>query len=308
MIAAGLSYVKFALPNVGPAPDMQIEGTMAQIERGEYLANNVMVCMECHSQRDWTLFLAPPKPGTKGIGGEVHDQRLGFPGKYVSSNLTPYHLSEWTDGEIFRAITSGVDRDGNALFPIMPHPNFGQLDEEDIKSVIAYIRTLESVEYDTDPSESDFPMNFIINLIPQKAYLKPAPPKSDLVAYGEYLSISAMCATCHTQQDDKGAFIGPEFGGGMSFKLDDGSIVRSANLTPSPTGIGTWTRESFIQRFKEYADSTYVPHVVNEGDFQTTMPWSSYSHMTEDDLAALFEYLQSLTPVDNIVEKFTPSI
>lgn len=307
LIIIAISYVKFALPNVGPPPNITIEGSPDQIARGEYLANNVMVCMQCHSQRDFSLFGGPSKPGTSGIGGEPHDQSMGFPGSYISTNLTPYHLSEWTDGEIFRAITSGVNRDGKALFPIMPHPNFGQLDEEDIKAVIAYLRTLESVPYEPAPSKSDFPMNFIVNFMPKKATLKQAPSKSDMVAYGQYLVTAGSCRSCHTNHDSKGNPFGPEFGGGMEFHFPDGSILRAPNLTPHNSGIGNWTAEQFVDRFKTYSDSSYVPHKVNQGDFQTVMPWFSYTNMTKEDLTAIYEYLKSNPPADNVVEKFTPA-
>ncbi len=301
-----LTYVKTALPNVGPAPDLYIENTAGQIARGKYLANNVMVCIECHSQRDWSLLNAPSKPGTRGMGGEVHGQRLGFPGKYVSTNLTPAALSDWTDGELFRAITTGVNRRGKALFPIMPHHNFGQLDEEDIKAVIAYLRTLTPIEYTPDPSKSDFPMNFIINTIPQKAQLKPIPSRENTLEYGKYLVTAATCYDCHTQQKN-GAYIGEDFAGGSEFPLEDGSVVRSANLTPHITGLGSWTEDAFVSRFKMYSDSNYVAHKVQAGDFQTVMPWSTYSGMKEDDLKAIYQYLKTIEPVENVVTKFSSS-
>jgi mono/diheme cytochrome c family protein len=303
-IALLLSYVKLGLPNVGPAPEMHIEGTAGQIARGEYLANNVAVCMECHSQRDWSLQTAPSTPGTRGMGGEVHGQRLGFPGKYVSPNLTPFALSDWTDGELFRAITTGVSKNGRALFPIMPHHNFGRLDEEDIKSVIAYLRTLEPIEYTPEASKSDFPMNFIINTIPQKAQLAPMPAPENLVEYGKYLVTAGTCYDCHTQQKD-GTYIGADFAGGSGFTLEDGSVVRSANLTPHATGLGSWTEEAFISRFKVYSDSNYVAPKVEVGDFQTVMPWNTYAGMDEQDLKAIYHYLRSLEPVENEVVKFT---
>lgn len=307
LILFGLSYIKLALPEVGPPPDIMIEGTEEQIDRGDYLANGVMICMQCHSQRDFSRFAAPSKPGTRGIGGEVHGERLGFPGKYVSTNLTPYHLGTWTDGEIFRAITAGVNREGKALFPIMPHPNFGQLDEEDIKSVIAYLRTLSPVSFEPEPSHSNFPMNFIVNLIPRKPEFTSIPDRSDRVALGAYLVTAGSCRSCHTKQDDKGGFIGPEFGGGMEFTLIDGSVVRSANITPHPTGIGNWSKEDFIQRFRKFTDEEKSGHKVDPGDFQTVMPWNSYAKMTTEDLGAIYSYLRELTPAEHTVEIFTRS-
>lgn len=305
ILIIGASYIKIALPDVGDAPDMAVDMTASRIARGRYLADNVMVCMQCHSQRDWTKFAAPLKPETKGAGGEIHDQRLGLPGKYVSTNLTPYALADWSDGEIFRAITTGVNKDGKALFPIMPHHNFGKLDEEDIKSVIAYLRTLKPIQYNPESSSSDFPMNFIVNFIPQKAMLKPAPSSGDKVAYGKYLTTAGTCFDCHTKQDAQGNFVGPHFGGGNEFRLEDGSVVRSANITPHTTGIGNWSSQMFVQRFKFFQDSSYVAHRVGEGEFQTVMPWNTYAGMAEEDLLAIYEYLKTIPPADGVIEKFT---
>ena len=54
-----IAYIKIALPNVGPAPQMTIERTEARIKRGNYLAKSVMACMDCHSQRDLAVHHAP---------------------------------------------------------------------------------------------------------------------------------------------------------------------------------------------------------------------------------------------------------
>lgn len=302
-----LAYIKFALPDVGPAPELKIEITPEKIERGNYLANHVMLCMDCHSTRDWSSFSAPMIPGTEGKGGETFDQKLGFPGKYIAPNITPFNLQNWSDGEIFRAVTTGVSKDGRALFPIMPHHLYGQLDKNDIEAVITYIRNLKSIENKTEVSSSDFPMNFIINTIPKKATFINIPQQSDKINYGKYMITAAGCMDCHTKSEN-GEFVGELYAGGFEFKLQDGSVVRSANLTPDKTtGLGNWTIEQFVNRFKIYADSSYVYLKVAPSKFQTTMPWTMYSGMTKADLEAIFTYLQSLTPVKNQVEKFTPS-
>ncbi len=97
-----LSYVKLALPKVADAPDLQIEITPEQLERGEYLSMYVSGCIECHSQRDWNTFAGPVAPDTEGSGGEPFTREMGFPGEYYPSNITLVGLSDWTDGEIFR--------------------------------------------------------------------------------------------------------------------------------------------------------------------------------------------------------------
>ena len=68
-IAAALSYVKFALPNVGAAPDLHIAITPERVQHGEYLANHVSLCMDCHFTRDWSKFSGTMIPGTNGKGG-----------------------------------------------------------------------------------------------------------------------------------------------------------------------------------------------------------------------------------------------
>lgn len=308
LIAGLLTYVKTMLPNVGDAPELKVEMTPENIERGHYLANHVMLCVDCHSKRDWSLFSGPMVAGTEGKGGETFDQKLGFPGKYVAPNITPYGLKDWTDGEIFRAITSGVSKDGRALFSIMPHHNYGQLDKNDIEAVIAYIRSLSPIENKPELSSSDFPMNFIINTIPKKPAFTNIPSTSDKINYGKYMITSAGCVDCHTKQE-QGKFVGELYAGGFEFKSPDGSIVRSSNLTPDKeTGIGNWTSQQFVSRFKMYADSAYVNAKVSPSAFQTTMPWTMYSGMKQEDLEAIYAYLQSLLPVNNRVEKFTPSL
>ncbi|OFX38637.1 MAG: cytochrome C [Bacteroidetes bacterium GWA2_40_15] len=304
VVAGLLTYVKTMLPSVGDPTDIKVELTAERIERGRYLANHVMVCMDCHSTRDWSLYAGPPIAGTEGKGGEVFDQKLGFPGKYISNNITPFNLGNWTDGEIFRAITTGVSKDGRALLNIMPYPNYGILDEDDIKSVIAYIRTLTPIEHNIEKSKSDFPMNFIINTLPQKAEFIPIPDKSDIVNYGKYLVTAATCYDCHTKQE-KGKFVGEPYAGGFEFKFNDGSACYSTNITPHPTGIGDWDKDFFVEIFKMYADTSYTPEKVDPGQRQTVMPWSLYANMTTEDLEAMFAYLKTLKPVDNAVTAFT---
>lgn len=306
IVALLLSYVKAMLPNVGNAPEMTVERTPERLERGRYLANHVMVCMDCHSEREYSLFTAPMVPNTEGMGGEVFDQNMGFPGRYISPNITPAKLENWTDGEIFRAITAGVSKDGRALFPVMPHPYYGQLDEEDIKAVIVYLRSLKRIEHETEASMSDFPMNFILNTIPKKPSLTKIPPKTDRVSYGKYLITAAACNDCHTRQE-KGQFIGDAFAGGMEFKFPDGSVLRSANITPHESGIGLWSEEQFIQRFKAYSRSTYTPHQIAPGEFQTIMPWTFYAEMETEDLQAIYAYLKTLKPAANNVVLFSPA-
>lgn len=301
-----LGYVKFWLPDVGDAPDIKIVATKERIEHGHYLAQSVAGCMDCHSTRDWTKFSGPVVPGTEGMGGQLFGPEFGLPGKFYAKNITPYALSSWTDGEIYRAMTSGVSKDGHALFPMMPYHVFGSIDEEDVKDIIAYLRTMPAVKNDVPKSEADFPMNFIMNTIPKKPNFMKRPMEDDQVAWGKYLVFSASCTDCHTQSKEGVPVEGMYLAGGMPIELPFGTL-RPANLTPDPqTGLGNWSREQFIRKFKQYTDSNYHVPTVDSGAFNTIMPWTLYATMKESDLAAIYAYLQTLPAVKNDFVRFTP--
>lgn len=303
LAGAGLAYVKTAFPKADPAPEMKVELTPERIERGKYLANHVMLCMDCHAERDWTKFAGPPKPGTLGAGGDRFDQTMGFPGVFYSRNITPAGVGNWTDGELYRLITTGVTKDNDVIFPVMPYNNYAKCDPEDIKSIIAYLRSLQPVERKNDVSKADFPLNFILRTMNAKPDPQPVPAKTDLVAYGKYVATAASCNECHTAVDEKGNFIGITYAGGREFHFPDGTIERSANITPHPvSGIGSWTEEFFINRFKSRADSIIA---LKPGEFQSIMPWVMYGGMDSLDLKAIYAYLRSQEPVDNKVEKIT---
>lgn len=298
--AAGIIYVKAALPNTGPAPDIKIERTAVRTERGKYLANHVAVCMDCHSTRDWSQY-AGPVVGAPGGGGEEFNQEMGFPGKFFAPNITPYALAGWTDGEIFRAVTTGVNKNGKALFPVMGYHRFGQLDKEDIYSIIAYIRQLPPVKKDIAESEPDFPVNILINTMPQQASFSSRPAETDQIAYGKYLVIATGCVDCHSQTDKGSVIAGTELGGGMEFAGPNG-IMRSPNITlHKANGIGNWTKESFVARFKASIDSSYVSPILQPDEINTPMPWMMYAGMKEQDLVAIYTYLSTVKPIDHQV-------
>ncbi len=308
LVVSTLGYIKFYLPNVGAAPDLKVEMTPEHITRGQYLATHVSVCIDCHSKRDWSRFSGPPEEGTYGMGGEVFDQNLGFPGTYYAKNITPEGISQFTDGELFKVITTGENKDGKALFPVMPYLYYGQLDKEDIESIIAYIRTLKPIINEVPESLSDFPMNFIINTIPQKANFTKLPARTELVNYGKYLTTAAGCMECHTKADKGNLIAGTEFGGGREFILPTGSIDRSSNISPDKeTGLGAWTDEIFVNTFRARSDSATLNTKLEPEDFNSIMPWTMYGKMTEEDLRSTFEYLKTIKPIKNSVENFTPA-
>lgn len=301
---ATFGYLKFGLPDVEAAPEIKIVATPERIQHGKYLAHHVAACMDCHSTRDWSRFSGPLQAGTLGKGGEYFGPEMGFPGKFYSRNLTPAYLGDWTDGEIFRAVTSGVSRDGKALFPVMPYSYYAQMDKEDVLDIIAYLRSLPPIENEIPRSVADFPMSLIINTIPTDPTFTVKPPKADKTAYGKYLVTAAACIDCHSPVNKGRVIEEKAFSGGREFELPGGTL-RSANITPDKnTGIGTWTDSVFVAKFKAFRHTENMP-TVNPTDYNTIMPWSMYAGMERTDLEAIYSYLRSLDPIENTVVKYT---
>ncbi|MBC7893749.1 MAG: c-type cytochrome [Sphingobacteriaceae bacterium] len=307
LILGAFGYFTVAFPKAEPAPELNIERTPERVKRGEYLATNVAVCLDCHSKRDFSLYAGPPTPGTFGAGGERFGHDFGLPGEVYTKNLTPHGIGDWTDGELFRAITTGVGRDGHALFPVMPYGIYGKMDPEDIKDIIAYLRTLPAIKNDLPKRQLDFPLNFIVETIPGPAQPQKKPDTLDRVAYGKYLVTMASCGDCHTPTDkDHKPVPGRDLAGGVEFKFPQGTL-RPANLTPDKTGLGQWTEAQFVQRFRVYADPAFEAPKMDPKGFNTIMPWLMYGKMKESDLKAIYAYLRSVKPVRNEVVKFTPA-
>ena len=105
--------------------------------------------------------------------------------------------------------------------------------------------------------------------------------------------------------DDQGTPLpGMDFAGGFEFPLRAGGVVRSANITSeATTGIGTWTEQQFIDKFKAFENVPARALTSAEQRENTTMPWIGYAGMTREDLGAIYTYLRSLKPIVNRVRK-----
>jgi len=303
VVVGAISYITLALPNVGDAEDIHVPTDAKTIARGQYLVSHVVLCTDCHSKRDFGKFAGPVLDGKLGQGGEVFDEKVNFPGSVHVPNITPFNLKGWTDGEIFRAITTGVRKDGSAIFPLMPWPSYSKLSREDVYAIIAYMRTLQPVNTTFPRASYNFPLNILVHTMPQKASLGTLPNPSDTLKYGAYLVNAGACMDCHTQNVKGQMVAGMEFAGGRSFRIGNNNI-NSANITPdAETGIGNWTSAAFVQRFKNFADITKTT-AVSSTDPQTIMPWYDYAGMTESDLKSVYAYLKTLKPVKNKVSHF----
>jgi hypothetical protein len=303
LAGGGVSYFLFAYPQVGPAPDIRVVATPERVARGRYLADHVAVCTDCHSRRDWSRFAGPITPGSYAAGGEVFDESMGLPGRVVSRNITPGALGAWTDGEILRAMTEGVSKDGSPLFPLMPYRDYGtHMDPEDARAIVSYLRTIPASSHVVEERRLHFPLPLLVRTLPKAASTSARrPDPADRGAYGQYLTRIAGCAHCHTPMDEKMRPIAARaFAGGTEFRFPGGAVTRAANLTPHASGLAAWSGADFVQRFRTAATQA---RAVAPGEFNTPMPWQSYSGMTDEDLSAIYAYLRTVPAVDHVVEK-----
>jgi mono/diheme cytochrome c family protein len=221
-----------------------------------------------------------------------------------ASNITPAGIGAWTDGELIRAITEGVSRDGRPLFPLMPYDNFRTMAPDDLEAIVAYVRSLKpiAVARPAPVTKIDFPLNLIVRTMPGPAAPTPRPdPIANRIAYGKYVTTMASCGHCHTPRE--GEQKGRPFAGGEPFALPGQRVQFSANITPDQrTGIGTWTEGQFIDRFKINAqldDET----LKEQSGHRTEMPWRDYGGMTREDLSAIYLYLRTVPAVANAVPR-----
>ena len=304
-LAAAVTFVVF--PRVSVAEKGNVPRTTDAARRGLYLANYVMGCIDCHSRREEDLYSMPPIRSAEFGGGFVFSRAMGFPGNIVTPNITQGALEDWTDGEVVRAIAAGVSRDGRPLFPLMPYHNFGTLDKEDIEAVVAYLRLVPAVRRAVPETTIDFPVNVLIRFMPKDPVFRMRPNPREAVAYGEYMVRAAGCAECHTVLDARGNPAGPPFAGGMEMLHPGRFLVRPTNITPDvETGIGAWTREQFIDRFKAKTEEDYRNTPAQRGSRNTLMPWWAFAGMTREDLGAIYDYLRTVPAVRNEVVTFEP--
>ena len=311
LIAAALSFLLFVKkPAQRPALAVQVHATPEVVARGKYLFEHVAGCATCHSETDATKFGSPEVAGREGVGGQCWTEAMHFPGSLCAKNITPDKatgIGSWTDGEIIRAIREGVDKDGKALFSLMPYDEFASMSDQDVQAVVAYIRTLPAVHNEVPARKLDFPLPIIVKMLPKPLtgpVAEPDPKNS--VAYGKYLVTLGGCQFCHTPADaHETPLPGKDFAGGHVFYNSAGGKVVTANLSPDPTGIsGRLTRDQFIDLFKAYDNAAGHSIAVNPKQ-NTVMPWTDFAGMTRDDLGAIYDYLKTQKPQHNVVQSFS---
>jgi len=258
-------------------------------ERGKHLVEVLAACGNCHTPKGPQGDL----PDKILAGGFVIEEEFG---KAITSNITPDKetgIGNWTDAEIIRAIREGKGKDGKTFGPPMPYYLYRRLSDNDVKAIVAYLRTVKPIKNQVPRSQYKIPLPPSYG---PPVTSVPDPPKTNLVKYGEYLAGPvAHCAECHTPQNPPGR---PDqskfFAGGFPFSGPYGTSY-SANLTPDKeTGIGNWTDEQLIRAINGVS--------VSGRPLLPPMPWPYYAGKIADaDMKAIVAYLRSLKPIKNKV-------
>ena len=283
MAAAAAVVISFTLPAWAQDQD-------ALVRRGQYLVNGPMACSNCHGTRAEDFSIVPGKE----FAGGFHLVDPAFDA--YSANITPDEetgIGKWTDEQIMTAIRRGIDPQGKIIFPPMPVPTYNNLSDDDVKAVVAYLRTIAPVHNEVPESKWNIPQQA---MPPPKG--TPAPPMSDKVAYGRYIvTAEAHCFECHTPMGPQGPDMSKLGAGGMEIQLAPGMVVRTANITSDPeTGIGKWTD----QQIKDALTKGVTPTGQH---LSPPMPFPWFKNMTPEDLDAVVAFVRTIPPVVNKVER-----
>jgi len=133
----------------------------------------------------------------------------------------------------------GIGHDGRALFPIMPYPNYRQMSDEDLASVIVYLRTVPAVHNQLPATKMPFPLNFFMaeHAATRSTPLGTGPDQSTPVTRGQLSGANGRVAKIATTPQEKGQPMpGMDFAGGFLMHEPKGDVV-SANITPAASGI-----------------------------------------------------------------------
>jgi mono/diheme cytochrome c family protein len=213
-------------------------------------------------------------------------------GQVITPNLTSGLGgigNQLTDEDLIRAIKHGIRSDGTPLL-FMPSTEFYFLSDQDLGNVLAYIRSKPPVDNEIPPSKLSTTGFVVMNiaktisflpaeLIPHDQPSPPAPEPGITAEYGAYLSQS--CMVCH----------GPTYSGGKITGFPD-EWPAAPNLT---SGLGSrlpnWGEEGFIKIIRTGENHG---RKINP----SYMPWTSYRHMSDDELKAVYTFLMSLPPKD----------
>ena len=305
LAATGISFTIGWHPFIGPrkrqTDTRKFESSPERLARGKYLADNVSGCIFCHTPRDWTALGSGVIQSNLGAGQVIPFNDL--PGRVVAPNITSdpeTGAGNWSDDQLARAIREGVGHDGRALFPLMPYEHFRSMSDEDLASIVVYIRTLPPVHNSLPQTELIFPVKYLIRNVPAPlATPVSAPDLSTPEKRGAYMTTMSGCTDCHTPQDSHGMMLpGMDWGGGFILSGPFGRVA-SSNLTPDPSGISYYDTKMFVDALRTGS--------VRARKLNPIMPTEVYRGMTDEDLTSIFAYLKTVKPLHHHVDNTEPS-
>jgi len=252
-----------------PVETVIIPTDQASIVRGEHIAT-IRMCRHCHIDNlsgqtagaPILITLSVPNL-TSGAGGVGNTN---------------------TDEDWVRAIRHGVGHDGGGLV-LMPSRIWYYLSDEDLGALIAYLKSLPPVDKEMPPTNlgplgrvmltlGQLPPEIVPNVtVIDHAGPRPVAPSPGVtVEYGKYLT--STCTLCHGSNLN-----------GQTVR-EGGNVYVALNLTRGGE-VGFWSEEQFIATMR----SGMTPNGHQLKDF---MPWKYFGQMTDDELKAVWLYLQSL--------------
>jgi Cytochrome c len=276
-----------------------------RLARGKYLVEGPAHCFGCHSEPDVANRSDLPAPGVKGAGRVVPAdlaQLFGIsaPFRIVCPNITPDRetgAGTWPDEVFVHALRQGIGHDGRTLFPMMPYRNFRLLSDEDLASIIVYIRSIPAIR--NELPKTSLPPPLLAALKPLPASGPTHPDLSTTEKRGEYLVHLGNCSGCHTPFDENAQPIpGMYLAGGVTLPTPWGTVA-SANITPDASGISYYTKERFIEVIR-------TGH-VGARELNPIMPARYFRNMTDEDLANIFAFLRTVPPVCHRVDNTEPA-
>jgi len=297
-----IGWRPFIGPRMRPVTNRTFESTPARLARGSYIFHSVSLCVDCHSPHDNTSKDWPVIDGREGSGQPF--PLVGLPGQIVAPNITPdpeTGIGNWTDDQIARAIREGVDKDGRTLFPMMPYGNYHSMSDEDLASVVVFLRSLPPVRNSLPVSQIIFPVKYLIRNAPEPLS-SPVPPadSSTPAKRGEYLALIGGCADCHTPQKRGQPIAGMNLSGGNVMTGPWGSVA-TANITPDSSGVSYYDEKLFADVMRT--------GLVRARRLSVIMPWQYFRGMTDQDLSDIFAYIKTVPAVAHRVDNTeTPTL
>ncbi len=264
----------------------------AEIARGKYVFGATGGC-GCH-----TVPKGPPNAGGRRYDGPY--------GTVYSTNITPDQptgIGGWTDEQIITAVRLGRRPNGDRLLPVHPYPVFNGMAAEDLKALVAFLRTVPAVNRANQPKritvplfESVFLPAWLAAFAPRET--PPATAPTSGLARGEYLVRAvAHCGECHTPRTMTMATDNSRFLAGNPKGPEDSSVP---NITPDKeTGL-TWSEEEIA----DYLGTGNKPDGDVAGSLMGEMiqgTLAGYKDLTKDDRLAIARYLKSIAAVRNKV-------